>query len=436
MLIGVAPRLSLHALNVAGRSRESPRELPAGRRISESANSSVVATQLIIVGIGRGERIAKKRRKIDNLRQNRNGGARMDQRVKQVGLPAVPGRRAVGAMVRVGPLTRIPQVLRDLGCEPAAVFGDSPFVAAYFDDPDLPIPYVAGSELIARCVTATGCEHFGLLVGQQSDAFSLGLAGFLLMSAPDVGSALRDLVRYLDLHDGGGVPTLETRGGTTLLGFSIVEPGTEATDQVYDLSMAVACNLMRALCGRDWNPAEVLLPRQRPTATTPWAGFFRAPVRFGAGQCALAFPASCLARPVPAANPQLHRHLEQEAERRRGEWGPDFVSQVQRTVSGTMAGGRCAAVHIARLLGMHTRTLNRRLLAEGRTFKQVQDEVRYAMSRQLLGNTSMKLAEVAASLGYADASAFIRAFSRWAGTTPDAWRRANGPARRSARGSR
>jgi len=85
---------------------------------------------------------------------------------------------------------------------------------------------------------------------------------------------------------------------------------------------------------------------------------------------------------------------------------------------------------------MHTRTLNRRLLAEGRTFKQVQDEVRYAMSRQLLGNTSMKLAEVAASLGYADASAFIRAFSRWAGTTPDAWRRANDPARRSARGSR
>ena len=44
------------------------------------------------------------------------------------------------------------------------------------------------------------------------------------------------------------------------------------------------------------------------------------------------------------------------------------------------------------------------------------------MAQQLLANTSMTIAEVAASLGYAEASAFVRAFTRWAGTTPGKWR--------------
>ena len=48
----------------------------------------------------------------------------------------------------------------------------------------------------------------------------------------------------------------------------------------------------------------------------------------------------------------------------------------------------------------------------------MRDDARYAMAQQLLANTSMNIAEIAASLGYAEASAFVRAFTRWAGTTP------------------
>jgi AraC-like DNA-binding protein len=50
--------------------------------------------------------------------------------------------------------------------------------------------------------------------------------------------------------------------------------------------------------------------------------------------------------------------------------------------------------------------------------------VLYNLSCQMLAASSMRVAEVAVSLGYADASAFIHAFTRWAGRTPDRWRRA------------
>ena len=39
----------------------------------------------------------------------------------------------------------------------------------------------------------------------------------------------------------------------------------------------------------------------------------------------------------------------------------------------------------------------------------------------------MSLGEIAAALGYSEASAFIRAFRRWSGRTPTAWRGAMPP---------
>jgi len=71
---------------------------------------------------------------------------------------------------------------------------------------------------------------------------------------------------------------------------------------------------------------------------------------------------------------------------------------------------------------MHERTLNRRLRAEGTTFQRELEAVRYDTARQLLDETSMTLAQVAAALEYADTSAFSRAFKRWAGATPAQWR--------------
>ena len=262
--------------------------------------------------------------------------------------------------MRVGPLAAIPQLLRELGCDPRPIVRAAGFELAFFDDPELPIPYRAGSALLARCVAATGCEHFGLMLGERAGPSSLGLAGFLMMNAPDVGRALEDLVHYLSLHDRGGIATFEVRNGTALLGFTVIEPETQAVDQICDLSMAVARNLMRGLCGPTWVPSQLLLPRKPPADPTPWTRVFNSPVQFNAGQCAVAFPTRWLAHPVAVADPLLHRHLKQQADELRHD--TDFASEVRRLVSGTIAHRASTAAHVAQLLGMHEKTLNRRLL--------------------------------------------------------------------------
>ena len=71
-----------------------------------------------------------------------------------------------------------------------------------------------------------------------------------------------------------------------------------------------------------------------------------------------------------------------------------------------------------------TRTLRRRLIERGTSYQEVLDGVRRELADELLGDLDHKLAEVAVLLGFSQASAFIRAYLRWTGTTPAARRRA------------
>jgi AraC-like DNA-binding protein len=82
----------------------------------------------------------------------------------------------------------------------------------------------------------------------------------------------------------------------------------------------------------------------------------------------------------------------------------------------------CSASGIARLFSMHRRTLNRHLNSEGLAFRRVVAEIRYEIACELLENTEMALGQIAAVLRYSELSAFTRAFRRWSGQTPSAWR--------------
>ena len=99
-----------------------------------------------------------------------------------------------------------------------------------------------------------------------------------------------------------------------------------------------------------------------------------------------------------------------------------LTGSIRRLLRQCLTSRQCSAADIARQLGIHERTLNRRLQAEGTSFRQELEQVRHAASQQLLAGTTQALAEIATSLGYADASAFSRAFKRWSGVTPAHWR--------------
>ncbi|MGB7931780.1 MAG: AraC family transcriptional regulator [Gammaproteobacteria bacterium] len=324
--------------------------------------------------------------------------------------------------VRVGPLSGIVTLTRELGVNPDEIFEPFGLSTVQFDDPDFEIPYVTVGRLLARCAKATKCPHFGLLVGIRAHPSSLGLPGFLLRSAPDVGTALRALLQNLDLHDQGGVPTLDIKGNSTLLGYAIHQVQVEATEHIYDVAIAIGCSIMRGLCGAGWNPTEVLFSRRPSADLRPYKKFYRAALRFDMDRNAIVFPCRWMNHKIPTADAMLHRHLEQEANELHMLRQQNIISDTRRLLRTSMMSGHCTIHDIAGQLCIHERTLHRRLREEDTSFQLELDAVRYDIACQLLAGSAMPLASIAETLCYSGVSAFNRAFKRWTGFTPARWR--------------
>jgi len=81
---------------------------------------------------------------------------------------------------------------------------------------------------------------------------------------------------------------------------------------------------------------------------------------------------------------------------------------------------------VARQLGMSERTLQRHLAEHGQSFQALVNEVRRQVAESLLTATDNSLNEVAFLTGFADQSAFQRAFKSWTGSTPLGFRQATG----------
>ncbi len=101
----------------------------------------------------------------------------------------------------------------------------------------------------------------------------------------------------------------------------------------------------------------------------------------------------------------------------------DVVKAIRDAVMRRIAQGPPHLEEIAASCPLKTRTLQRRLAEAGTTYRRIVDEVRLEAACRLLEDPSLSLAEIASALGYSDPANFTRAFTRWTGMTPRAYRR-------------
>ncbi|WP_312895226.1 AraC family transcriptional regulator [Microvirga sp.] len=122
------------------------------------------------------------------------------------------------------------------------------------------------------------------------------------------------------------------------------------------------------------------------------------------------------------ADPMVRALLEERISHQTARPGCEFSDDVRRLLRTQLTSKHCSADHTAELLAMHRRTLSRRLQRGGMGYRATANEIRFEIARQLLGDTELPLSQIAAALGYSEAIAFTRAFRRWSGRTPNAWR--------------
>jgi AraC-like DNA-binding protein len=100
----------------------------------------------------------------------------------------------------------------------------------------------------------------------------------------------------------------------------------------------------------------------------------------------------------------------------------DFTDHVRHQIAMRIGREPVTARAIAAAMGLSRRTLDRRLSGHGVSFSKLVDEIRYARARRLLAAGHAPLSDISLALGYAEPSAFSRAFRGWAGCSPQDWR--------------
>ena len=171
---------------------------------------------------------------------------------------------------------------------------------------------------------------------------------------------------------------------------------------------------------------RVLLPRSlRPSPEA--SRLLGVPVATAEGYAALVVAGETRAVPLRTSDVAAHAVLgvaadHLGADRRRTV---PLAEAVTLAHPSALARGSASIGEVADRLGYSARSLQRTLGGEGTSFSELLDAYRSAESCRLLATTSLPLSDVAAALGYAEQSAFTRAFARWRGTTPLRWRREN-----------
>jgi AraC-like DNA-binding protein len=104
------------------------------------------------------------------------------------------------------------------------------------------------------------------------------------------------------------------------------------------------------------------------------------------------------------------------------ETPPSLPRAIEKLLSSARDGQVANLELVADMLCLSPRTLRRRLSAEGKTFSDIVDTWRFKSSLDLLAQENFRINAIAERLGYANAPNFERAFKRWTGQTPGAYR--------------
>ncbi len=291
-------------------------------------------------------------------------------------------------------------------------------------DPKCRVPIEIANELFKHAHRLTGESSLGYHMGTQMRISIHGFIGFAIMTASNVAEALFLASRFIQLR----MPFLR-------LHISTMQPKARIqifcdelnleplrTESLIALSVGILC-MAKALTGVDVY-ADIECDFAEPKGFQYYKDRMNASITFNHPHLVAYFDKSYLTLPLVNADHissqlainQCEAELSALGERTR-------VAMKVRDILRKTDERYPTIEAVAEQLFMSDRTLKRQLAAEGTSYSNVVDEVRYRHAISLLSRSDYSLEKISEQLGYSDVGNFTRAFKRWTGRTPGNWRK-------------
>lgn len=303
------------------------------------------------------------------------------------------------------------QVLAQAGIDPAEL-----------EHERWPIDHI--TRLWRAAVHCTRDPGFGLKVGARVGPASFNVVSYLLQSAPSLREAIAGVQKYQRLISDGG--RFQVIAGATA-SWVVYHPrqGMLAfSPHQIEAVLAAVVTFPRWIMGLAARAQRVQFSHARIGPPAGYRRTFRCPVEFEQAFNGVLLDNALLDAPLPQADAQLARLHEQYARARLQALTPadTLAEDLRDWIASRVQAQLPTRAQAAQALGLGERTLARRMQAQGLSFTALLDAARRQAALQAVAHTQRPLAEIGATLGFAEASTFWRAFRRWTGHTPGDWR--------------
>jgi len=333
----------------------------------------------------------------------------------------------MGSLIRATNLLGFAELVRELGGDPQSLLRRHRIADSVASVEDAFVPYASLAHLLDEAARELGCPDFGLRLAAWQGLDILGPVAIMARHASTVAEGFAQIARYLHIHS----PALHLsvarpgdagyREGTVTFLFVIEERGLPYIAQSYELSLANGERIARLLGGADMAFAAVAFRHVAQGEPAAYEQFFQAPVLFAQDWCGIRVSRAAAQRPIDTADPATLRLVSRYLDASYAP-GEELVPRVAELVRRLLPTGTCTTTTVARHLGLHPRTLQRQLAAEGTTVATILDDERKEQAARLLATSGLQLRQLAGMLGYVEQSTFNRSFRRWYGTTPSKYR--------------
>ena len=264
----------------------------------------------------------------------------------------------------------------------------------------------------------------GLQAGLRYQLTTYGIWGYAMLSSQSFRQAAELGLRYLDLTFALTQISLSEDDEYAHLHFADDHLPSALRDFLVLRDSVAVLVIQRELTSRAIALNQVHLRMPAPADPRPFIEQFGVLPHFASTCNRISFARALLDEPLPRANPAMAKLCEEQCQallaKRRVRSG--LAGQV-RDLLLRQPGYLPDMEQVAKALNLSSRTLRRRLLEQGSSFRQLQEEVRQTLAEALLSNSTLSQAQIAERLGYSEAANFLHAFKRWKGQTPQDYRR-------------
>lgn len=327
------------------------------------------------------------------------------------------------------------------GAERGALLDRAGLSADILEDPDSRVPQSAYVALLDGAVALLDEPALGLQFGEAVRMQDISIVGLICEAAETPAEVGRQLNRYsrLVVDDGSaGSDVLRGTFDKDGLWMEITNDFHRRHPRLAEAELARIVENARAMFAANPQflamrfPLAVQLMHPDPGDLTEYERIFKAPIAFGAERYALLIDPAFLALRQPPTNRYVFGVLSARADAmlKALETSRSTKSRVESLLIPILHTGDAGVDTVCAAMGQSRRTLQRKLRAEGTSFEAVLDALRRRLAIDYLSGRKVSVNEAAYLVGFSEAASFSRAFKRWTGTTPRAFRTTGCPASR------